>query len=67
MYKSIVSNGVYLSLDNNKRIVATSTTNQFKFQICDDQGTFASDDWILHVPPFLHGLIEQADEEQVDP
>ena len=29
--KTVVSNDVYLALDANKRIVGTSTANQFKF------------------------------------
>ncbi len=31
--KTILNNDVYLTLSTNKRIVATSTANQFKFQI----------------------------------
>ena len=44
--KSTVSNDVYLTLDNNKRIVGTSTANQFKFQILDNQGASFTDAWI---------------------
>jgi hypothetical protein len=42
--KSVINNDVYLTIDINKRIVGTLSDNKFKVQICDDQGTFASDD-----------------------
>ncbi len=44
--KTIVNNDVYLTISPNKRIVGTSTSNQFKFQISDNQGTTFSDAWI---------------------
>ena len=44
--KTILNNDVYLTLSANKRIVATSTANQFKFQILDNQGTTFTDAWI---------------------
>ena len=44
--KTIANNDVYLTLSANKRIVATSTANQFKFQILDNQGTTFTDAWI---------------------
>jgi hypothetical protein len=44
--KTILKNDVYLTLSANKRIIATATANQFKFQILDNQGTTFTDDWI---------------------
>ena len=44
--KTTVSTDVYLTLDSNKRIVGTSTANQFKFQILDNQGASFTDSWI---------------------
>ena len=37
---------LFLSVSPNKIIVGTTTANQFKFQIKDDQGTTISDSWI---------------------
>ncbi len=36
--KTIINNDVILTISTNKRIVGTSTANQFKFQIFDNQG-----------------------------
>ncbi len=37
---------MYITISANKRIVGTSTANQFKFQILDNQGTTFTDSWI---------------------
>ena len=44
--KSVINNDVYLTVSPNKRIVGTTTANQFKFQILDNQGTTFTDAWI---------------------
>ena len=45
--KSVVNtNDISLSLSSNKRLLGTSTANQFKFQILDNQGTTFTDAWI---------------------
>ena len=44
--KSVINNDIYLTLSPNKRLVGTTTANQFKFQILDNQGTTFTDAWI---------------------
>ena len=44
--KTILNNDIYLTISNNKRIIATTTGNQYKFQIKDDNGSTFTDAWI---------------------